>query len=105
MALVARRGNMRVTWPLLLLLTTSCTGATDGDGRDDSFGGKGAKNDGAFSTCQLAEVLKLVNESTTTTGKLAEIGVSDDAAAAIVSHRNGPDGSAGTADDDIYDDL
>jgi hypothetical protein len=95
---------MRATWPLALLLTVGCTG-TEGDGRDDSFGGSGAKEDGAFSTCQLAEVIKLVNESTSTTDKLTDLGLSDDAAKSIVAHRNGPDGDPGTGDDDIYDDL
>lgn len=95
---------MRMTWPLALLLTVGCTG-TEGDARDDSFGGSGAKEDGGFSTCQLAEVLKFANESTSTADKLREIGLSDDAATAIVAHRNGPDGDPGTGDDDIYDDL
>jgi hypothetical protein len=95
---------MRLTWPLALMLSVGCTG-TEGDGRDDSFGGSGAKEDGAFSTCQLAEVLKLVNESGSTASKLQDLGLSDDAAKAIVAHRNGPDGDAGTGDDDIYDDL
>lgn len=95
---------MRINWPFALMLTIGCTG-TDGDGRNDSFGGNGAKEDGGFSTCQLAEVLKFANESTSTTDKLMEAGLSDDAAKAIVAHRNGPDGDAGTGDDDIYDDL
>ncbi len=95
---------MRMNWALALLLTVGCTG-TEGDARDDSFGGSGAKEDGAFSTCQLSEVLKLVNESTSNADKLKELGLSEDAARAIVAHRNGPDGDAGTADDDIYDDL
>jgi len=95
---------MRITWRVALLLTVGCTG-TEGDSRDDSFGGNGAKEDGGFSTCQLAEVLKLANESSSTTAKLLDFGLSEDAAKAIVAHRNGPDGDAGTGDDDIYDDL
>src|SRR5688500_16130443 len=95
---------MRVALPLSLLLTFGCTGV-DGDDRDDSFGGRGAKTDGGYSTCQLAEVLKLVNESTTTTAKLEDLGLADEAARAIVAHRHGPDGDPGTADDDVYDDL
>ena len=95
---------MRINWPIALMLTIGCTG-TDGDARDDSFGGNGAKEDGGFSTCQLAEVIKFANESTSTVDRLREAGLSDEAAKAIVAHRNGPDGDAGTADDDIYDDL
>jgi len=89
---------------LALLLTIGCTG-NEGDARDDSFGGSGAKSDGIYSSCQLAEVLKFVNESTSDAGKLKDIGLSDDAAKAIVAHRMGPDKQAGTGDDDIYDDL
>ncbi len=99
-----KRDRMRITWPMALLLTVGCTG-NEGDSRDDSFGGSGAKEDGGFSTCQLAEVLKFANESTSNGDKLKEIGLSDDAAKSIVAHRNGPDGDAGTADDDVYDDL
>lgn len=95
---------MRIVLPISLVLTVGCTGL-DGDAKDDSFGGKDAKSDGAYSSCQLAEVLKLVNESTSTTDKLGEIGLSDDAAKAIVAHRAGPDGQPGTGDDDVFDDL
>jgi len=95
---------MRLVLPLSLLLTVGCTGV-DGDERNDSFGGKDAKSDGGYSSCQLAEVLKLVNESTTTTDKLGDLGLADEASRAIVAHRHGPDGDPGTADDDIYDDL
>ncbi|MEO8704345.1 MAG: hypothetical protein ABI867_30100, partial [Kofleriaceae bacterium] len=76
-----------------------------GDSRDDSFGGAGAKEDSPYSSCQLAEVLKLVNESTSTADTLAGFEVSEDAAKAIVAHRAGPDGDQGTADDDVFDDL
>jgi len=95
---------MRLALPLSLLLTVGCTGV-EGDERGDSFGGDGAKSDGAYSTCQLAEVIKLVNESTTTTASLGDLGLSDEAGRSILAHRNGPDGDPGTADDDIYDDL
>jgi len=95
---------MRVSIPLALVLTVGCS-SIEGDARDDSFGGKGAKEDGSFSSCQLAEVIKLVNESTSTTAALSEFGLSDDAARSIVAHRNGADGDPGTADDDVYDDL
>lgn len=93
-----------VSLTLTSLLTVGCS-SIEGDGRDDSFGGKGAKEDGAFSTCQLAEVLKLVNESTSTQQALQGLGLSEEAAREIVGHRNGPDGMPGTADDDIFDNL
>ncbi|MEJ7596594.1 MAG: hypothetical protein WKG01_01685 [Kofleriaceae bacterium] len=95
---------MRIAWPVCLLLTVGCTGV-DGDERDDSFGGKGAKEDGSYSSCQLAEVLKLANESTSTADRLQEIGVAENGARAIVAHRDGADGQPGTGDDDLFDDL
>lgn len=95
---------MRLAWPLSLLLTIGCTGL-EGDPRDDSFGGKDAKTDGGYSSCQLAEVLKLANESTTDGDKLRDLGLSDDAARALILHRVGPDLQPGTGDDDIFDDL
>ncbi|MFN0250189.1 MAG: hypothetical protein ACKV2T_25115, partial [Kofleriaceae bacterium] len=88
----------------LLLMTVGCTGV-EGDARDDSFGGDQAKADGQYTSCQLAEVIKFVNESTSTTDKLEDQGLSSEAASAIVKHRNGADGDPGTGDDDIYDDL
>src|SRR5512146_1083116 len=91
--------------PLLLLAVTDCLGGNAGDAKDDSFGGDGAKEDGTYSSCQLAEVTKLANESTSTVDFLKDHGLSDDAAEHIVAHRNGPDGQAGTADDDIFDNL
>ncbi|MDQ3340754.1 MAG: hypothetical protein M4D80_36815 [Myxococcota bacterium] len=96
---------MRRLVPILFAVLGGCGVDGPGDGRDDSFGGKGAKEDGSFSTCQLAEVLKIANESTSTVDKLREAGVADNAAKAIVAHRNGADGDAGTADDDVFDDL
>jgi hypothetical protein len=96
---------MRSLVPVVLVVLGGCGADGPGDGRDDSFGGKGAKEDGTFSTCQLAEVLKLANESTSTIDALANAGLADNAAKAIVAHRNGADGDAGTADDDMFDDL
>lgn len=95
---------MRIAWPLTLLLTVGCTGL-DGDAKDDSFGGKDAKTDGGYSSCQLAEVLKLANESATTADSLKDLGLSGEAASALIAHRSGPDGQPGTGDDDIFDDL
>ncbi len=91
--------------PLLLVAVTGCLGGNAGDAKDDSFGGDGAKSDGLYTSCQLAEVIKFVNESTTTGDVLEGKGLSDDAARSIVSHRNGPDGMPGTGDDDVYDGL
>ncbi len=78
---------------------------TEVDTRNASFGGSAAKADGFYSECQLLEVLKSVNESTTTVATLVEQGIQEEAAMAIVNHRLGPDGVAGTGDDDLFGDL
>lgn len=90
---------------LLALLASAACFEPAGDGRDDSFGGDGAKADGNFTECQLAQVLRFVNDSATTKGKLRDLDLTSDAANSIVDHRHGPDGDPGTGDDDIYDDL
>src|SRR5262245_52566777 len=90
---------------LLAMVLAGCTGGNAGDAKDDDFGGENAKSDGVYTTCQLAEVLKFANESGSTVDKVKSEGLSDNAAKAIVAHRNGPDKQAGTGDDDIYDNL
>lgn len=102
---MADRAGMKRLVPVVFAVLSGCASDGPGDGRDDSFGGKDAKEDGAFSTCQLAEVLKLVNESGSTIDKLKEFGLAERSARAIVAHRNGPDGNPGTGDDDVFDDL
>jgi hypothetical protein len=89
---------------IAVLVASGCMGG-ESDGRHDSFGGRGAKADGLYSSCQLAEVLKFVNESTTTIERLREARLPDEAAKAIVAHRHGPDRMPGTGDDDVFDDL
>jgi hypothetical protein len=91
--------------PIFLLLTVGCSADGPGDAEDDSFGGDEIKADGIYSTCQLAEVLKLANESTSTEDKLKSLGVAANAARNIVAHRNGPDKMPGTGDDDVFDTL
>ncbi|MBT8492991.1 MAG: hypothetical protein KJO07_08025, partial [Deltaproteobacteria bacterium] len=89
-----------------LAMTLACGGwSGDGDSKNDSFGGSQAKADGKYSECQLAEVLKFVNESETTRSKLRGLDIRPEAVDGIVEHRNGPDGDLGTGDDDIYDSL
>ena len=91
--------------PIFLLLTVGCTDVA-GDAKDDSFGGADVKEDGQYSPCQLAEVLKLVNNSNATSDYLQDkVGLAENAARAITKHKNGPDGDLGTGDDDIFDDL
>ena len=81
--------------------------ADNSDPIDASFGiGKADEATGGFSACALREVLEIVNESTATADALATTMKLDPrAAAGIVAHRIGPDGVAGTGDDDLFDDL
>ncbi len=96
---------MRHELAICLLLTVGCTSGNEGDAKDDSFGGDNIKADGSYSSCQLAEVLKLANESTTTVDTLTGYGVAEKAATKIIAHRDGADATAGTGDDNIFDTL
>ncbi len=89
------------------LLWAGCQGPIDvaGDEASASFGGAAAKSDGRYTECQLAEVLKYVNESTTTADALIAARLKGDAARALFAHRVGVDGMLGTGDDDLFDDL
>lgn len=75
------------------------------DAESASFGGSNTKADGRFSECDLQEVLKFVNESTTTVESLKEVGINRLAGENLIKHRNGDDGVFGTGDDNIFDDL
>jgi len=110
----ARRWRWTAILMMLALALAACGddgGAAPGDlpldGEDDSFGiGKADEGAGGFSVCELREVLKLVNESTTTSALLVnEIKVHKRASDNLVAHRVGPDKVAGTRDDDLFDDL
>lgn len=76
-----------------------------GDDEFATFGGAGAKADGRFNDCQMTEVLKVVNESTSNPEALKAMGLNGRAANAIWAHRIGPDGQPGTGDDDLFDDF
>ena len=94
---------------VLLVAAPACDdGAAPGsDSAAASFGiGKADEAQNGFSACELREVLEVVNESTATAETLKTAGKLDPrAAAGIVAHRLGPDGVAGTGDDDLFDDL
>lgn len=74
------------------------------DEENASFGG-GGKADHLFSACEKSEVLKLLNESTSTADHLVSLGMNRRAANNVWAHRLGADGQLGTADDDIFDDF
>ncbi len=77
------------------------------DGENDSFGiGKADDPAGGYSSCQLREVLRVINECSTDSDRLrTEVRLHKNAAENIYAHRIGPDAAAGTADDDLFDDL
>ena len=90
------------------LLAVACSsGGTElpSDGEGASFGGEAGKSDWLFSKCEQSEVLKLINESTSTPEHLNSLGINKRAATNIWNHRLGPDAELGTADDDIFDDF
>lgn len=106
--------NLKTTTALSLLLTGSLVacGAPEPEqaileAPDASFSiGKADGPAGGFTSCQLREVLKVINESETTFEALRdEVKVHTRAAKNIYAHRIGPDALPGTGDDDLFDDL
>jgi len=106
-----RRPSLIPTLPLvtLLAMAPACddAAAPGADQQGASFGiGKADEAQKGYSACELREVLEVVNESTSSAETLKAAGKLDPrAAAGIVAHRLGPDGIAGTGDDDLFDDL
>jgi hypothetical protein len=105
---------MTLRTPLLTVLgalaLAACGGETTPeptaiDGELDSFGGIALKADGIYSTCELVEMLKVVNESTSDVEAFKNMGLRGDSAGNLHAHRLGPDGAPGTADDDLFDDY
>ncbi len=98
------------TWLIGFLGIALVVGACDAeapdsaDGKDDTFlvGGKG---DSPYGACTDLQVLALVNDPLTDTDALRAAGVWPLSAKNIMSHRDGPDGLPGTADDELFDDL
>jgi phosphatidylserine/phosphatidylglycerophosphate/cardiolipin synthase-like enzyme len=89
----------------LALLAPGCTSNEDvEDGEDDSFGGKAdSLVDGS---AEARGVLALVNDPTVDFEELdIDAGLSSRVAGNIITKRDGADATAGTADDDRYDDL
>jgi hypothetical protein len=92
---------------LALALPVGCDEGAPSDPASASFGiGKADGPANGYTACELREVLEVVNESTATVATLkASAKMDQRAAAGIVAHRLGPDGLAGSADDDLFDDL
>jgi phosphatidylserine/phosphatidylglycerophosphate/cardiolipin synthase-like enzyme len=88
-----------------LALTACDTGTSEsGDGRDDSFLVT-AKGDSPYGSCAGLQVLSLVNDPLVDVDALRTAGVTSRSADEILAYRNGPDGVAYSADDEIFDDL
>ncbi len=93
---------------LLLTLTPACAPGGDDplDGADAPF--PGGKADGGIdaSSPEARAVLSLVNDPLVGFAELDDdAGLNKRAAENIIDHRNGADGTVGTADDDAFDDL
>ena len=75
----------------------------DGEHEDAIAGGKA---DGSgFTECELAQVVIFVNQTSTTYEALRAADVHGAAARRIPEHRDGPDGLAGTVDDDLFETI
>jgi hypothetical protein len=74
------------------------------DGIDEP--GVTGKADGSqLSECETAKILELLNARDTTAAVLEEAGVHARAAKELAAHRDGADGTAGTADDDLFESI
>jgi hypothetical protein len=87
----------------LSLAQTSCTSDGAGDGRDDVAVPGGKADDSEFTSCQLDAVVSYL--ASASAADLEAAGVSAEAAAGLLAHRDGADGVAGTDDDDRFDDI
>ncbi len=76
----------------------------DGDAKSDPIAPAG-KADGMYGECEVKQVLVYVNDLDNTLDVMKSDGIYTRAAKNIVEHRDGPDGVAGTEDDDFFDDF
>ncbi len=99
----------RHTFSLLFSITlAACAGAGDAPSPDgiDDIALPGGKADAAGLTpCQEEEIVSWLNDAATDFSLVHAAGVHTRAARNIIAHRDGADGSFGTADDDLFDDL
>lgn len=87
-----------------LLLVAACGQGSFGSDiarHDDYVSGKAD----AYGACESTRALAFVNDPATTAEVLKGVGVRSRARRNILTHRDGPDGVAGTADDDLFDTL
>ena len=58
-----------------------------------------------YTACQVQKTLAFLNDKGTTVDVLKSVGVRKRGRVNLIAHRDGPDGQAGTADDDLFDTL
>ncbi len=91
---------------LLTSLAFGCSDTVDSpDGEFDEVFVDGKADGSGYEECEVEEVVALLNREATTTESLRSGGVHTRAANNLIAHRDGEDGEAGTADDDLFDDI
>ncbi|MFH1436900.1 MAG: phospholipase D-like domain-containing protein, partial [Pseudomonadota bacterium] len=99
------RKNLYVLSLVALMIIASCdAGEQSPDGEDDTAFPNG-KADSPWSECEMSQVVAYVNNPEIGYQDLRDAGVHKLAAKNIIAHRDGPDGTAGTQDDDLFDDI
>ncbi|HJL17865.1 MAG TPA: phospholipase D-like domain-containing protein [Sandaracinaceae bacterium LLY-WYZ-13_1] len=88
-----------------VLALGGCASEASPDGMDEIGVIPGGKADGSdYSACELDEVVAWLNEGPSADA-IADAGVHSRAAANLAEHRDGPDATFGTEDDDRFDDI
>lgn len=102
-----KRGAAHTAGCLLGVFVAACAADAGLGGEDglDEVGVVGGKDDGGYSDCELRAVVAFANDAATSYEALRDAQVASRSARAIVAHRDGPDGQAGSADDDPFDDA
>jgi phosphatidylserine/phosphatidylglycerophosphate/cardiolipin synthase-like enzyme len=77
-------------------------GCPDGE-YDEAF--PTGKADSPYGECELDQVVAYLNDASVTAGTLREGGIHSRAAGSLIAYRNGPDGAAGTSDDNLFESI
>ena len=89
---------------ILTLALSACGGTDSPDGKYDPAA-PGGKADAYYGECEIRQVLAWVNDPEVTSQTLKDFDVHSRASNNIIEYRNGPDGIAGTEDDNYFDDA